>query len=98
MLDRLRSYVFEEHDFDIPMAIWKVDTDSLNHEVPQNIWIEAVHQQNGFNINPPLIIHRHIQNSLSYWRTYRNWMECGECKYRKICGRTREVTKSCQGN
>lgn len=88
-LDRLRNYVFDEYEFNIPMAIWKVNTDSLNQEVPQNVWIEGIYQQDGFDIPPPTITYTHIQNSLVYWRTYRNWKKCSECKYRKLCNQNK---------
>ncbi len=84
-LDRLRKYVREEHSFDFPMAVWKVNTDSLDNEVPHNIWIETSYEQKGFSIEPPPITFQEIQKSLTYWRSYRYWKKCESCKYRKQC-------------
>lgn len=87
-LDRLRSYVVEECKFDIPMAIWKLNVGSLGDEVPKDLWIDDLYQQNGFSISPPRIIKGQIRDSLMYWRKYKNWRRCAECKYRKFCERT----------
>ena len=84
-LDRLRNYVSQVYEFDIPMAIWKITTDHLDYEVPEDVWIEEVYQQRRFSISPPSINNEHLQHSLLYWRKYKNWRKCGECKYRSFC-------------